>query len=231
MKRRRGFTLVELLVVTAIVSLLVGVLLPALAGARAAAMRTRCAGSLRQVFSAVNFYANDNTQQVPLGYRGGKKQWNTMIYSGTAMNFVTFGRLYVAGFMNANPSAFYCVSETAADQAFNTALNPWPPGLAPVNVQGGYASNPLDTDWGTAALPPTLPRLDQLGSVALLSDAIGLPARLDSRHQDGVNVLYSTADVQWFQRPLFNNPLRLCIGLSAANNPQQDSIWAIFSKR
>jgi len=58
--RRRGFTLVELLVVIAIVALLVGVLLPALASARRTARMTKCLVNMRTLEQAHAMYADAN---------------------------------------------------------------------------------------------------------------------------------------------------------------------------
>ena len=64
-RTRRGFTLVELLVVIGIIAVMVSILLPSLGRAREAANQTECLSNLRQLGAAFVMYTNENKGKFP----------------------------------------------------------------------------------------------------------------------------------------------------------------------
>jgi len=104
--RRQGFTLVELLVVMAIIGLLMGMLLPAVNSARETARRGACSSNLRNVALACLQYESTN-KIYPLNWGSSASQfnnndaamghsWITMILpqldASTLYGFIKFGK-------------------------------------------------------------------------------------------------------------------------------------------
>lgn len=89
MCRRRGFTVVELLVVLAVIVILISLLLPAVNKAREQARRTWCMSNIRQLTAAYLGYCADNDQQLP-----GNTRYGDWVLVGTGPDAILGGKLY-----------------------------------------------------------------------------------------------------------------------------------------
>lgn len=127
-----GFTLVELLVVIAVIALLAALLLPALSRSKAAAKRTYRQNNLRQLVTALNLYADDSGFYPPCsrGIRGSTTD-------------VSLWNAYLLPFAANNRDLFYCPS---FPDSFRWTTNATANGYCfPTNIQGNrpfcYALN------------------------------------------------------------------------------------------
>jgi len=124
---RRGFTLIELVVVIGIIALLVALLLPAVNHARKQARQVQCAANLRQLALAFNLYGQTNGR--------------SFIYNGTGTPATSGLWTYVLRPCGLSDQILFCPEAIQRGPTpWGNANSAWGPGMGPVYAFMGTAS-------------------------------------------------------------------------------------------
>jgi len=168
---RNAFTLIELLVVIAIIAILAGLLLPALARAKAKAQTTTCLNNSRQWSLACTMWAGDNDDQVP-------EEGNTILPINNPQNVDAWYNTIPGQLNTPNLVKLYSMTPSAAPLPGNKTVFACPSAPPPKFTPGFgkayfmYGMNGrLCINKATRAGPPPLSNT-RLGGVLKPSDTV-----------------------------------------------------------
>lgn len=189
-----GFTIIDVLVSIAVIAVLVGLLLPSLAGVREATRKVICSSNIRQSGLALQMFAGDHRDDLPQSVFAkstpatSNPERMIMLRLGESLHdWDGLGVLHHQDYMP-GPGVYYCPSHTGTNPMPHAA-DAWTREYTP--VIGNYQYR------GAFVLGQTLNlrRLDPF--VGLVTD--GLASISDYNHRVGANVLNADLAVFWFQ--------------------------------
>ena len=193
---KRGFTLVELMVVIAIVAILTSILMPGLRTMREAANRVACASNLHQIGYALTAYAGDHNEFMPASSFNTvdmnlPQELMAITTGGPDARFEGLGRLLPrCGSYLDSPGCLYCPShrgEHTLERYVDSLQKP----LGNVRAYANYHfRGDVNTSTGMRY------RLDNEHSFLLVSD--GLRTRSDFNHGNGLNLLHGDLAISFF---------------------------------
>lgn len=235
MRRRRGFTLVELLVIIGIIAVLISLLLPVLNKAREQARRAVCANNVRQIAYGAIAYAQDNQGilPVPLGTLQPSVPEDAIVVDSMGMLNWSQGVLwpYIARDVGTRQRIFNCPTDLGGQQLVMglglspTGFTPFMNPAFPRNFTYSFTSQlcvpfgagqhfhrgfPLSKVRGSSHKLLVLEPAGAAGPSSEVSDAAGMPSApiilsLSDRHGGLCNVSFVDAHVELMDPKVFNN--------------------------
>ena len=218
----KKFTLIELLIVIAIIGILVSILMPSLGKAREKAKRALCKSNQSQTGKAMNIFAKAQKGKIPIGY------WSS--YQGNYFMKVNsyyplLGSMYNTETVT-DKGLFYCPSRSERPEDYDFTTDSI--------VRSTYMTRPFlaDTDivWVNKTLPlmsKNLPFLSEFnGDEAILTDLMVVYKHTSIIHEgDGANILSIDGAVSWNPFSSWTDPFRKVTSRNASQDANLKDFW------
>lgn len=199
----KKFTLIELMVVFAIIALLVSILYPSLNKAREQSRRALCKSNSQQIAQIINFYSGTYNGRISLGVDDSNYQASYMFSIEESKKSYSYIPYYSADLIGA-PEVWYCPSNTSEFFQYNGQINQWPPLNRKSKTRAAYNSRPV-LEGADHSLLPSIYSLEP--GQAILSDIISRRGLYNLHHREGSNVLFLDGSAAWGKLELIENLL------------------------
>ena len=223
----KKFTLLELLIVIAIIGILVSILMPSLTKAREKAQRAVCKSNQAQIGRAMHVLAKTQKGRVPIGY------WSS--YQGNYFMKVNsyyplLGSMYETETVTAK-GLFYCPSRSERHEDYDFTTDSI--------VRSTYMTRPFlaDTDivWVNKTLSLMIEELPFLskfnGDEAVLTEKMVVYNNTSIIHEgDGANILSIDGAVSWNPFSSWTDPFRPVTSRDVSHDANLKDFWEEMDK-
>jgi prepilin-type N-terminal cleavage/methylation domain-containing protein/prepilin-type processing-associated H-X9-DG protein len=195
--QKKGFTLIDLLVVIAIIAILAAILFPVFARARENARRSSCLSNTKQLGLGILQYTQDYDEKLPASYDAGTDFiWPTMIMpyiKSTQLFFCPSDSVHASGsgVSAGNMSYGYNWYYLTASPFYSSG------GVSLASIQSVSETIMLGDSQDKLNTGLTNPNAYIIGSPSLADPNYLVPAR----HLEGANICFVDGHSKWFKVP------------------------------